>query len=98
VSELTILKAAIDQGRMGIAAAYLGLLAVVFTAMTSVALRMAQGEVPDRKAQTILHTESWLAVTPPAALAAGAALLGVYIPAPLWAVVQQAAQVLGYDG
>ena len=43
LSELTILKAALDQGRGIVAAAYLALLAVIFIGMANVVLPMAQG-------------------------------------------------------
>ncbi len=94
VSELVILKAAMDQGRVGVAMVYLGFIAVVFMGMTRVFLDMAQGAAPEGLAQSIEREHS-LAVVPPAALAAGVLLLGVYVPDAVRSVVEQAARVLG---
>ncbi|MBI4568638.1 MAG: NADH dehydrogenase FAD-containing subunit [Planctomycetes bacterium] len=43
MSELAILKAALDAGRWGVALGYLAALAVIFVAMISTAAKMAQG-------------------------------------------------------
>ncbi len=93
LSEFTILKAALDQGRSGIAAAYLVVLAVIFIGMMTVALRMAQG-VPDAGVQP-RRAESALSVLPAAALAVLVLLLGLYIPPVLRGALEQAARGLG---
>src|SRR5207244_13570691 len=49
LSELTILKAALDQGRAGVAIAYLILLAVIFVGMATAILGMAQGVPGDAR-------------------------------------------------
>jgi len=94
LSELTILKAALDQGRSGVAAAYLALLAVVFVGMVTAAMRMAQGAC-DRVPQLDRRSESVLAVGPPAALAMLVLLLGLYVPPLLRSALEQAARLLG---
>src|SRR5690606_30615175 len=47
LSELTILKSALDAGRFGVAAMFLALLALVFAGMSTIVFRMAQGEPAD---------------------------------------------------
>ncbi|MDE2290517.1 MAG: NADH dehydrogenase FAD-containing subunit, partial [Elusimicrobia bacterium] len=49
LSELTILKAAADQGRMWVAAGYLGCLCLVFIGMATPMLGMAQGPSPEAR-------------------------------------------------
>jgi hydrogenase-4 component F len=44
LSEFTILKGALDQGRTWVAVAYLALLGIIFVGMASAMLGMAQGE------------------------------------------------------
>ena len=77
LSEFTILKAALDAGRTGVAVTYLALLAVIFIGMSMIALRMAQG-VSERVEP---RRESWTAVVPPAVLATVVLMLGVYFRA-----------------
>jgi hydrogenase-4 component F len=92
LSELTILDAALTQGRTAVAVAFLVLLAVVYVGMTGVMLGMAQGTPP---AGTAPRRETLSAIAPPALLAAGVLVLGVWLPPPLRAVLEQAAQALG---
>jgi hydrogenase-4 component F len=94
LSEFTILKAALDQGRGGVASVYLALLAMIFVGMITVGLRMAQG-VPAQGRERTRATESLLAIGPPAALAALVLMLGSYVPPALHRAIAQAAQLLG---
>jgi hydrogenase-4 component F len=94
LSELTILKAALDQGRGGVASAYLALLAVIFVGMISAGLRMAQGAAGDRWTRA-RPPESVLAIGPPAALALAVLILGVYIPPAVHTAIEEAARLLG---
>jgi hydrogenase-4 component F len=94
VSELTILKAAVDQGRGFVAAAYLALLAVVFIGMANLVLPMAQGRAAERP-ETIPPREALWATLPPAALSALVVVLGIYVPPDLSAVLHEAARSLG---
>ena len=91
MSEFTILKAALDAGRTGVAVTYLVLLAVIFIGMSMIALRMAQG-VSERVEP---RRESWTAVVPPAALATVVLMLGVYLPGRLTQLLQETARLLG---
>jgi hydrogenase-4 component F len=93
LSELTILRAALDLGHPWVAASFLLLLAVVFVGMASAVLEMAQGTPPN--GTSARSREPWSAVVPAAALAAGVLVLGVYVPPPLRAVLEQAARTLG---
>jgi hydrogenase-4 component F len=93
LSEFTILKAALDQGRVGVAIAYLIFLAVVFVGMATTMLGMAQGKPAEQRMGPA--RESLLGLAPAAALAALALVLGVYVPPSLRAAIDQAARVLG---
>jgi hydrogenase-4 component F len=93
LSELTIVRAAIDSGRPGIALAVLVLLAVIFVGMASVVLETAQGD-PAGGSPPPRREPLW-AVAPPAALAAAVLVLGLWVPAPLRAVLERAAEALG---
>jgi hydrogenase-4 component F len=91
LSELTILKSALDAGRFAIAATFLALLALVFAGMSAVVLRMAQGEPADLPPQR----ERFEAVLAPALLALGVLALGLYVPPGLERLLEDAAALLG---
>jgi len=90
LSEFTILKAALDQGRPVVAVLYLLVLAIIFIAMTTIVLRMAQGDATRPR-----QRESALAVWPPLALGAAVLVLGLYVPGPLETLLRGAARLLG---
>ncbi|MBP1683924.1 MAG: NADH/Ubiquinone/plastoquinone [Deltaproteobacteria bacterium] len=94
LSEFTILKAALDQGRSGVAAAYLVLLAAICVGMMTAALRMAQG-VPDRHWENETRGEPVTAIGPPAVLAVLVLVLGLYVPPVLRTAIEAAARLLG---
>jgi hydrogenase-4 component F len=94
MSEFTVLKGALDQGRWLVAAAYLLALGVIFIGMATVALRMAQGE-PPAKMGSAARREGWLGVVPPALMAAVALVLGVWVPPALAALLHEIARGLG---
>lgn len=80
LSEFTILQSTVEQGRYGIAAAFLMLLAFIFVGFSAIALRMAQG----RKSEFVQTAcERPLAVVPPMILIAAVLVLGIYVPQPL---------------
>ena len=107
VSELTILKGAIDQGHPLLAVAYLAALAIVFLGMATIILRMAYGlpdenfprqparHEPHEKTPVPSTRETLWSVAPPAALGLGVLVLGVYLPPPLADVLHRAAVALG---
>jgi hydrogenase-4 component F len=94
LSELTILKAALDQGRGAVAAVYLGVLAVIFVGMAKLVLPMAHGRGTDEP-ERLQRVEAVWSTLPPAALAALVLVLGVYIPPGLSAVLHDVARSLG---
>jgi len=110
VSELLVLKAALDQGHVAIAMAYLGLLGIVFIGMAAIFCRMVQGYpaelptfdtsqlVPNRTVATAsrFFHESPLSVLPPIVLGMLVTLLGLFIPSPLQqTLIRAAATVSG---
>jgi hydrogenase-4 component F len=94
LSEFTILKAALDHGRSGVAIAYLVLLAAIFVGMTTAMLGMAQG-TPGKNRQRITEEESLLTVLSPAVLGVLVLVLGCYVPPLLRQTLQEAARMLG---
>ena len=98
LSEFTILKAALDQGHAGIAAAYLGLLVLIFVGMATIVLNMSQGERSssgEGPAGESFLSESPSMIIPPLLLGGMALGLGVYIPPILSEVLDDAVRALG---
>lgn len=91
LSEFTVLKGALDQGRWAIAALYLALLGLVFVGMATAVLKMVQGraavEAPRAK-------EPALSIVPPILLGIAVLVLGVYVPPPLSRLLQSVAGAL----
>jgi hydrogenase-4 component F len=94
LSELTILKAALDQGRGFVAVSYLALLSVIFIGMANLFLPMVQGRATDPSERGERNEALW-ATLPPAALGALVLVLGVYIPPAMTDVLHEAARSLG---
>src|SRR5258708_39997910 len=78
VSEFTILKAALDQGRWLVAAVYLALLVLIFIGMATIVLNMSQGERTAPRER--LGSETPSMIVPPVLLGLLALMLGLYIP------------------
>jgi hydrogenase-4 component F len=93
ISEITILRGILEQGRWAVAAIYLAALAAVFAGMSSIVLRMAQGQPSDDELRATAP-ERWSALAPPLVLAAAVLLLGLWIPAPLDRLLHAAAALL----
>jgi hydrogenase-4 component F len=93
LSEFTILKAALDQGRNGVAIAYLAFLAVIFVGLATAVLGMAQG-TPSEGQRRMTEPESLWTVLSPALLGVLVLLLGLYLPPVLRQTVQEAARTL----
>lgn len=94
LSEFTILKAALDQGRNGVAITYLVLLAVIFVGLATAVLGMAQG-TPTEGQRRMIEPESVWTVLSPALLGVLVLLLGLYLPPLLRQTMQEAARTLG---
>jgi hydrogenase-4 component F len=103
LSELIILKSALDQGRIAIAIAFLLLLSVIFIGMAAIVLKMCQGSPVSQSTGESLQvenarevrTESALAVIPPLALGLGVLVLGIYLPPALHGLIEHAAKAIG---
>lgn len=93
-SKFIILKAAFDNGQWVVGVVLLGLLAVIFIAMATACLGMAQG-VPDCHPARPGPGHGWLTVAPAAALAAVALAMGLGMPDKLGHVISAAAQAIG---
>jgi len=94
LSEFTIVKAMIEQGRIGIAVAFLAMLALIFIGMTAAFLNMAQG----RSASDLRppgKSESILAILPPLGLGALTLMLGLYLPPAVDSLLRGAAATIG---
>ncbi len=91
LSEFTIFRAAVDQGHGAAAALYLALLALIYVGMASIVLPMAQGR-PSENVTAAPYREPWPALAPPAVLAGAVLVLGLYVPGPLRALLQEAAR------
>jgi len=94
VSELSILNAAMEQHRWGVAAAMLGLLLVVFMGMGVTGLRVVQGEAgpsssPSRFRDGVLNTLPGLVLL---AMSFG---MGVAMPDAIQSMVREAADYVG---
>ncbi|MCJ7499839.1 NADH dehydrogenase FAD-containing subunit [bacterium] len=95
-SELIILKAAVDGGRWWVAAGYLTALSVAFVAMIWAVVKMVFGE-PSLPA-AVTPPDRWQAILMylgPAVLLSGVLLTGLYLPGPLYSLLQSAAGLLG---
>lgn len=93
VSEFTILRSAINDGRWTIVALFLGFLAIIFVGMGRIVLSMTQGE-PVGESKTD-PKEPWLTTLTPCLLLSFVFLLGVYIPSWLDRSLQLAAALVG---
>ncbi|HEV8323159.1 MAG TPA: proton-conducting transporter membrane subunit [Myxococcota bacterium] len=99
VSELTILVAALEAGRWGVAAAFLLVLLVVFVGMGATVLAVVQGTPPARRAAGAeaarpLGGEGWQTVVPVAAFIVLVTLMGTWIPGPVRDLVIEAARLV----
>jgi len=91
LSELTILRAALDQGLGLVALLYLVLLGATFVGMAGVTLSVLQG-TPSEVAKP---KEPLALLIPPGLLALGVLGLGLWIPAPVEALLRAAASGIG---
>ncbi|HSV94054.1 MAG TPA: proton-conducting transporter membrane subunit [Desulfobacterales bacterium] len=94
VSELLILKGALQQGHTAVAAGYLLLLGVAFAAMARIVLRMAYGSPAGIAVEPERSRGAW-AVVPPLALGAVVLTLGLCLPDWLRSALTSAAAAAG---
>lgn len=86
ISEFTILKEALDQGRIAVAALFLAVLALIFIGMAVIVLKMAQGK-PTKEIEPEKESVSVTSIC--AGLCTISLVLGVYIPPALQNILNQ---------
>jgi hydrogenase-4 component F len=95
VSEFTIARAAFADGSFTIAGLYLALLMAVFLGMGSTVLAVVQGDAPPPTAAAKHDCDRPALVLPIALSLSLVLLLGVFLPAPLRELLEQAAAHVG---
>ena len=93
ISEFAILNGAFGTGRFIAAGLFLFLLLVVFIGMGSTVLQVVQG-TPSKEITDKPYRESILTAVPVVVLMAIVLLIGLYIPAPLSALINEAVAFL----
>jgi hydrogenase-4 component F len=93
ISEFSILNGAFDAKRFITAGLFLFLLLVIFIGMGATVLQVVQGRVPAAARKTP-YRDSLLTAAPIIILMAIVLLLGVYIPAPLYTLINDAVRFL----
>lgn len=93
VSEFAILNGAIDAGRLYVGGAFLALLLLVFIGMGTTVLKVVQGRPPAEVRDTPFR-DGWMTAAPLVGLMGLVLLLGLYIPAPLGALLRDAVRYL----
>lgn len=93
ISEFAILNGAFDAGRFVVAGVFLLLLLVVFIGMGATVLHVVQGR-PPAEVRRSSYSDGWLTVAPIIVFLALVLLLGLYIPQPLTAMLNDAVHYL----
>ena len=93
ISEFTIFNGAVVGGHYAAAGLFLLFLAIIFIGMGATVLTVVQGPVSPAGLTTTNRDSPWKTVSPILALAL-VVMMGVWIPAPLYAFVQRAAALL----
>lgn len=96
LSEFVIVKSMIEQGKVGLTIAFLGILALIFIGMSMTFLTMAQG----RKNEDLQETgkpDTAMTVLPPLTLGIGTLMFGLYIPPILSGLLHDVAVIMGGD-
>jgi len=94
LSEFTIVKSMFEQGRIGIAIAFLAILALIFIGMAIAFLNMAQGRKPEGL-QVTGNPDRAAAVLPPLVLGVLTLVLGLYIPPVVSNLLHEVAVMMG---
>ena len=93
ISEFSILNGAFDAGHPALAGAFLFLLLVVFIGMGATVLKVVQGRA-SFEARNTPYRDGFLTGAPILALTLLVLLVGIYIPAPLAALIRDAVRFL----
>jgi hydrogenase-4 component F len=101
-SEFSILRTALDTHHGWVAAAFLGLLAIIFVGMTRLVLPMLQGRDDVKPVESSHGTTrqplSWWLLAPPAVLMLLVLMLGLTVPMKLNSLLREIAQALAGKG
>jgi hydrogenase-4 component F len=95
VSEFAILNAAFGQHRYVVGGLMLVLLLVIFIGMGATVLSVVQGR-PSMKAKATPFHDRPLTILPPIVLMVAVVVMGLYVPGPLRAMIEDAVRYLGY--
>jgi len=93
LSEFTILRGIFADGRLWLAGLFLLFLAIVFIGMGGTVLNVTQGE-DSRTGNETTYRDSFLMIAPPAAMLMTVLILGLYLPPPFRAFLEEAAALL----
>ena len=93
VSEFAILNGAFDTSRFLTAGLFLALLALVFIGMGATVLKVVQGD-PPAQTSTSTYRDGWLTAAPMVILMAIVLVIGLYLPAPLVDMLNDAVRFL----
>lgn len=93
ISEFAILNAALQSERYATAGLFLVFLLIVFIGMGTIVLKVVQGG-PSEAAGATTYRDGWLTGLPPVILMALILMLGLYIPGPLMALLNDAVRFL----
>jgi len=94
VSEFLIVSSAFVQGNYWTGALFLVFLAMIFIGMAATVLPVVMGKIP-KDIEKTPYTDTMHTVLPPLFLMGLVLMLGLWIPAPLQALLQEAAGLLG---
>lgn len=97
ISEFSIMRAAVDGGRFGVALGFVVLLAVIFIGMATTVLSVVYG-VPNANSPGAVQGDSPMMVAAPLAFMAAVLFLGLWVPGWLTAVLGDAARLLNGGG
>lgn len=95
VSEFAILNGAFTAQKFFVGAAYLALLLVVFIGMGATVLAAVQGNAPKSTSEHVSFRDSFATSLPLVCLMLLVLLLGIYIPAPLKGLINDAVRFIG---
>ena len=94
VSEFSILRAAVNGGRFGVAFGFVALLAVIFIGMATTVLSVVYG-VPNAESKKTAEGDSPFMLAAPLVFMAAVVFLGLWLPDWLTSVLHDAAKLLG---
>jgi len=94
VSEFSILRAAVNGNRFGVALGFVAFLAVIFIGMATTVLSVVYGLPPGKESDHSAEADSPLMVAAPLALMAAVVFFGLWLPGWLTAVLGDAAKLL----